>query len=78
MKKFHTFMGNLGKQKCWSQGTILGYLGTPLGTLGYLDALKIFFSPIIYCTLVINSRFYLIKSKGSDFLGLGSQFWPFN
>ncbi len=36
------------------------------------------FSPIIYCTLVINSRFYLIKSKGSDFVGLGSQFWPFN
>ena len=77
-KVSHNFMQKIITKNFWSHGTILGYLGTLLGALGYLDAMKIFFSPIFYCTLVINSRFYLIKSKGSDFVGLGSQFWPFN
>ncbi len=54
-----------------SHGTILGYLGTLLGTLGYLEAMDIFFLPRIYGTVVINSRFDNIKSKDSDFLGSG-------
>ena len=43
MEVSHNVMGSLDQKKFWSHGTILGYLGTPLGTLGYLYTLEIFF-----------------------------------
>ena len=42
-KVSHNFMKKFRTKMFWSHGTILGYLGTLLGALGYLDALKIFF-----------------------------------
>jgi len=43
MEVSHNFMENLDQKKILSHGTILGYLGTLLGNLGYPDVLKIFF-----------------------------------
>ena len=77
-KVSRNFMKKIRTKFCWSHGTILGYLGTLLGALGYLDALKICFSPIIYYTMGINSRFYPIKSKLSDFFCASSQFCALN
>ena len=54
MEVSHNFMENLDQKICLSHGTILGYLGTLLGTLGYLEAMDIFFLPRMYGTVVIN------------------------
>ena len=43
MKKFYIFIWNLVIKFFQSHWTILGYLGTILGTLGYQDALTSFF-----------------------------------
>ena len=63
MEVSHYSMENLDQKKFWSHGTILGYLGTLLGTLGYLDALKIFFfaNNLLYCGDKLKVLPYKVK-----------------
>ena len=75
MEVSHYSMENLDQKNFWSHGTILGYLGDPIRDPRVPRCTENIFLQIIYCTVVIDSRFYYIKSKDSVFVGPGSQFW---
>ena len=79
MEVSHYSMENLDKKIFWSYGTIhIRVLGDPIRDPRVPRCTENIFLQIIYCTVVINSRFYHIKSKDSVFVGPGSQFWLSN